>query len=163
LVSVRIYFLATNIILLNLTPLAVSFQRRVLKGITLSNGQYIPPGVIIHVPTEAIHTDSAHFSDGSTFDGFRHLKLRQGGTASDHARNQLVSANELSLGFGYGSHACPGRFFAVNEMKMIVARLLLDYDIKMPGDATERWPQLYIGGSGMPDPGKTIMLKRREV
>jgi hypothetical protein len=34
-------------------PPAASFSRRVMKGITLSNGQYIPPGVIIEVPSAA--------------------------------------------------------------------------------------------------------------
>ncbi|KAF2830054.1 ent-kaurene oxidase [Ophiobolus disseminans] len=143
-------------------PGITSFARRVLKGITLSNGQYIPAGVIIEVPAQAIYTDSDHFPDSGTFDGFRHYKLRQGGTASDHARNQFVTTNELNLAFGYGRHACPGRFFAANEIKMIIARLLLDFDIKMPGDATERYLQIETGSSSIPDPRKTLMLKRVE-
>jgi cytochrome P450 len=67
------------------------------------------------------------------------------------------------LAFGYGRHACPGRFFAANEIKMILARLVLDFDIKMPGDVTERYPQIAIGAGNSPDPTKTLMLKRREV
>jgi cytochrome P450 len=115
------------------------------------------------VPSAAIYADSAHYPEGDVFDGFRHYKLRQGGTATDHARNQFVTTNESNLAFGYGRHACPGRFFAANEIKMILARVILDFDIKMPGDAKERHAQLDIGTSSMPHPGKTLMLKRVEV
>jgi cytochrome P450 len=131
-----------------------------MKGITLSNGQYIPAGAIVQVPTAAVYADSANYPDADTFDGFRHAKLREGGTVTDHGRNQFVSTNETNTGFGYGRHACPGRFFAANEIKMIVARLILDYDMKMPGDATERYPNVDIGRSSMPCPGKTLMLRR---
>ena len=44
------------------TPLLLaSFNRRVLKGFTLSNGQYIPPGVTIEVPTAAIYLDEKNY------------------------------------------------------------------------------------------------------
>jgi hypothetical protein len=46
---------------------------------------------------------------------------------------------------------------------MILARLILDFDIKMPGDAKERHPQIEMGRSSMPHPGKTLMLKRVEI
>lgn len=139
-----------------------------LKGITLSNGQYIPPGVIIEVPSQAIYSDPTQYPDSETFDGFRHYKLRHGGTATDHARNQFVTTNESNLGFGYGRHACPGRFFAANEIKMILARLILNYDIKMPGAASEvgladRHPNIEIGRSSTPHPAKTLMMRRIEV
>tara|TARA_R110002003_G_scaffold9_25_gene598 strand:+ start:1333 stop:1764 length:432 start_codon:yes stop_codon:yes gene_type:complete len=143
--------------------LIASFGRRVLKGITLSNGQYIPPGVIIEVPSQAIYGDSAHYPDSDTFDGFRHYKLRRGGAAADHARNQFVTTNDTNLAFGYGRHACPGRFFAANEIKMILARLILEFDVKMPGDATERYKQMEFGRQSAPHPGKTLMLKRVEI
>jgi cytochrome P450 len=143
-----------------LIMIIASFGRRVLKGITLSNGQYIPPGVLIEVPSHAIYSDSAHYPDGEKFDGMRHYKLRQGGTATDHARNQFVTTNESNLAFGYGRHACPGRFFAANEIKMMLARVVLDYDIKMPGDASERHAQIELGTMTMPNPSKTLMFKR---
>jgi cytochrome P450 len=138
-------------------------MRRVLKGITLSNGQYIPPGVIVEVPSAAIYQDSEHYPDSETFDGFRSYKLRKGGSATDNARNQFVTTNETNLTFGYGRHACPGRFFAANEIKMILARLVLDFDIKNPGGSMERHEQLTMGRQSMPHPAKTLMFKRVEV
>ncbi|RIB00107.1 hypothetical protein C2G38_1994680, partial [Gigaspora rosea] len=32
--------------------------------------------------------------------------------------------------FGGGKHACPGRFFAVNEIKICLHKLILKYNIK---------------------------------
>jgi cytochrome P450 len=118
---------------------------------------------MIEVPSYAIHSDPAFYPEAATFDGFRSYKLRQGGSAIDNARNQFVTTNEQNFAFGYGRHACPGRFFATNEIKMILTRLILDYDIKMPGGREERWEQMDIGRSSMPHPGKTVMLKRAEV
>nr|QRG28988.1 cytochrome P450 steroid hydroxylase [Curvularia lunata] len=141
-------------------PVMTSFTRRALKGITLSNGQYIPAGVLIEVPAAAVYKDDSLYPSSDTFDGFRAYKARSTGKAADIARNQFVTSNEENLTFGYGRHACPGRFFAANEIKMIIARLILDYDIKMPNDQTERYPQIEIGKVSMPDPTKTLAFKR---
>lgn len=87
----------------------------------------------------------------------RFYKLRQMGETFNHpaasgekssaavesaAHNQFVSVSPNSLTFGYGRHACPGRFFAANEIKMILARTLLEWDIKNVGDSQERYPNL---------------------
>ncbi|KAH6618782.1 cytochrome P450 monooxygenase-like protein [Boeremia exigua] len=144
-------------------PGMTSFGRRVLKGITLSNGQYIPPGVVVEVPSVAVYSDSALWPDSGTFDGLRHYKLRRSGAATDHARNQFVTTNEQNLAFGYGRHACPGRFFAANEIKMIVAKMVLEYDIKMPDGLTERYAQIEIGRNIAPNPTKALLFRKVQV
>jgi len=137
-----------------------SFGRRVLKGITLSNGQYIPAGVLIEVPAAAIYADEHYYPNSDTFDGNRSFNLRATGKAADIARNQFVTTNEMNLNFGYGRHACPGRFFATNEIKMVLARLILEYDIKMPDGQTERYPQIEMGRMTLPNPQKTLLFKK---
>lgn len=139
---------------------AASFPRKVFKGITLSNGQYIPPGVCIEVPSHAVYQDSANYPDSDTFDGFRFAKIRRGGSATDNARNQFVTTNEQNLFFGYGKHACPGRFFAANEIKMILARIILEYDIKNVDGVTGRIPNTETGRSSTPDATKQLMFKK---
>jgi cytochrome P450 len=37
------------------------------------------------------------------------------------------------LPFGSGHHACPGRFFAIHEIKTIISLLVRSYDIEVPG------------------------------
>ncbi|KAI1275886.1 hypothetical protein F5Y07DRAFT_368272 [Xylaria sp. FL0933] len=38
--------------------------------------------------------------------------------------------DESFLHFGFGKHACPGRFFALDEVKIFVARGVLHYNIE---------------------------------
>ncbi|GKT48263.1 cytochrome P450 monooxygenase ATR2 [Colletotrichum spaethianum] len=146
----------------------VSFQRQVLKTFTLSNGQVIPAGTVIEVPSIGIYTDEAFFPDADKFDPLRFYKLRQAKkeqkTGSKQAEvvanSQFISVGQTSLTFGYGRHACPGRFFAVNEIKMIMANLLLNYDFMNVGGSRERYPNLESGAMSYPDPNRVILLKK---
>jgi cytochrome P450 len=71
-----------------------------------------------------------------------------------------VTVTKDFMAFGYGRHACPGRFFAANEIKLIMARILLDYDLKMPGDKTERYKNIQNGVDELPDTTGEIMVRR---
>lgn len=62
--------------------------------------------------------------------------------------------------FGYGRHACPGRFFAANEIKLMLVRLLMDYDIKMPDGVDGRYANIIMGTDALPDPTRELMFKR---
>ena len=49
------------------------------------------------------------------------------------ALNQFVTTNNADqLHWGVGTHACPGRFFASYEIKMLLAHILLNYSFKLP-------------------------------
>ncbi|KZL82211.1 cytochrome p450 [Colletotrichum incanum] len=146
----------------------VSFQRKVLKTFTLSNGQVIPKGSIIEVPTIGIYNDEEFFPDADEFDPLRFYKLRlakkeqkTGSKQAEVVANaQFVSVGQSSLNFGYGRHACPGRFFAVNEIKMIMATLLLKYDLMNPDGSRERHSNLVSGAMIYPDPNRVILLRK---
>jgi cytochrome P450 len=121
---------------------------------------------MIEVPGYHVAHDPEIFPDPYKFDGLRFHRLREqaesfnkpkvaGGKTSaveSAAHNLFVSVSPNSLLFGYGRHACPGRFFAANEIKMIVARAVLTYDMRNAGDSQERYNQWYIGDSVRPDP-----------
>lgn len=129
---------------------AASFQRKVLKPFTLSNGQTIPAGVIIELPQGGVNFDEAIYPNPHTFDALRFYNLRMakesGAKAAEVVANsQFVSVGANSLTFGYGRHACPGRFFAVNEIKMIMAQFLMHYDIKNVDGEMERYKNLKAG------------------
>lgn len=133
-------------------PLSLStFQRKVHRPITLSSGQLIPAGAIIEIPAHSIVHDPERFDRPDEFDAFRHCRARNAGVAgpggekkagAGAAANQMVSTSLSNLPFGYGRQACPGRFFAANEIKMIVARAILDYEIQLADGATERYPNI---------------------
>ncbi|KAI0103628.1 cytochrome P450 [Nemania sp. FL0031] len=149
---------------LRLNPVSmVAFQRKVLKTVTLSNGQVLPAGVTIEVPAVAINSDPDVFTDPDTFDGLRFYRLRkqagEAGSSEKAATNQFVSVSQDSLTFGYGRHACPGRFFAANEIKMIFANALMMYDIKLANGCTERYPNIEFAHMSIPDSSKTLLFR----
>ncbi|KAK4464954.1 putative cytochrome P450 E-class, group IV [Cladorrhinum samala] len=146
-------------------PGATSFNRKVLKSFALSSGQVIPAGVIIEVPAEALTRDPEIFPNPDTFQPWRFYdlrsELRNEGEADKAAQHQFASIGQTVLTFGYGRHACPGRFFAANEIKMIVANILMQYDVKMPeGMEGKRYPNIRYGGTNSPDPTKELLFKK---
>ncbi|KAF7548892.1 hypothetical protein G7Z17_g6765 [Cylindrodendrum hubeiense] len=140
-----------------------SFQRKVLKSFTLSNGQVIPAGVIIEVPAVAVNSDCELFPKADEMDPLRFYRLRQeakaGGSVEGSALNQFVSVSQNSLTFGYGRHACPGRFFAANEIKMIVANFLMRYEVKNVIGSAKRYPNMEFAHMSIPDPSKMVLFR----
>ena len=116
-----------------------AFERMVLQTFNLSTGETIPAGTVLEVPLSAIFADGNLFPDPDRFDPLRHYKLRQekanatSGTMAAEivASAQFVGVSPSSLSFGFGRHACPGRFFAANQIKMIMADLLMKYEMKL--------------------------------
>lgn len=80
---------------------ASTFQRKVNKTFTLSNGQVIPAGVVIEVPAAAVGLDEQVFPDADKFDPWRFARLREDARASGEveraAQNQFVSVSAEAL------------------------------------------------------------------
>jgi hypothetical protein len=81
----------------------------------------------------------------------RQAKDADGGSGTQAAgvvaNSQFVGVGSTSLTFGYGRHACPGRFFAANEIKMIMAEILLRYEIVNPPGVEGRYKDMVNGAS----------------
>ncbi|KAL8321744.1 hypothetical protein RB597_007842 [Gaeumannomyces tritici] len=60
-------------------------------------------------------------SGAGKFDIYRFYRIRENAEARAEAKAQLVSTSpDFVAPFGYGKHACPGRFFAAAEIKIIL-------------------------------------------
>ncbi|RYP04548.1 hypothetical protein DL765_010156 [Monosporascus sp. GIB2] len=99
----------------------------------------------------------------SKFDPYRFHKLRTTDTPDpigykSREQYQFVSVTKESMVFGLGRHACPGRFFAANEIKLILARILLEYDIKMPDGIETPYSDISVGVANETDTTKKILL-----
>ncbi|KAL8957149.1 MAG: hypothetical protein Q9183_006136, partial [Haloplaca sp. 2 TL-2023] len=106
-------------------------ERLVHTDYQLSDGFIIPANTSIGSPTQALSMDPKIYPDPEKFDPFRFAKLRE--TDAERAgKMQYASSNPQSMSFGFGRHACPGRFFASNEIKAILAHVLIHYDFKYP-------------------------------
>ncbi|KAI7895384.1 cytochrome P450 [Mucor mucedo] len=104
-----------------------------LQDTVMSSGHIIPKGSLVVGAVEQAHRDNRLLSvDEDTgevcvgaspldvFDGYRFLNRKMKSTAIglDH------------LAFGIGPHACPGRYFAANEIKYVIAEMLVRYNIR---------------------------------
>lgn len=113
-------------------------NRLVKKDIQLSNGTTLKEGTRMIVASD-FH-NPVTYPDPAHFDHARFLKLREqsqqtdGNEKQDEPKKaagwQFVTTSKEHMAFGHGQHACPGRFFASNEIKMALCYLLLKYDWK---------------------------------
>jgi cytochrome P450 len=136
----------------------VGLARFTLRPFTFSNGVTIPAGRIIAAPVTAIHTDGDIYPNPKKFDGFRFANLRE---HDGVAGQQVTSTSAEYLTFGYGRHACPGRFFAANEVKALLAHILVTYDFKV--EEGKRAPRTrYIGSMLVPEKANVMFRKRQK-
>lgn len=94
------------------------------------------------------------------FDGFRFVKQHSSNNPKAGGL-QYAASNLESMAFGYGRHACPGRFFASNEIKMIIAYLLLHYDFRFPDHVKTRPQSMSAETQYLPDHGATVLVRKR--
>ncbi|KAI0294857.1 cytochrome P450 [Multifurca ochricompacta] len=109
----------------------VGMQRVALRPFTFSNGMTIPAGTMVAFPLGAVHTDGAAYSNPEEFDGFRFSKLceKEGDVLATKYKAVSPSLKAYFLAWG-ATHGDPGRFFAANEVKVLLAHILVTYDIK---------------------------------
>ncbi|KAK2753894.1 hypothetical protein FQN54_007253 [Arachnomyces sp. PD_36] len=141
-------------------PDMVTFDRIIEQPLTLSNGFTLPKGARIAVPAGPISLDDSVWEDATRFDGFRFAKIRQSSPALA-STHQFVTTGPNAMHFGHGRHACPGRFFASNEIKIIMTLIVLKYDIKLEDEEKGRPANAPFGSMISPDVNAGIMLKVR--
>ena len=56
----------------------------------------------------------------------------------------------------------PGRFFAANELKALLAYIVLNYDLKLGGDG-KRPANLFRGAVVIPSPTGQVLFRRRQI
>ncbi|KEQ98169.1 hypothetical protein AUEXF2481DRAFT_36669 [Aureobasidium subglaciale EXF-2481] len=137
--------------------LLITFERIITRDYALKDGLVIPAHTTIGMPTQAINMDPEHYYEPDKFDGLRFYNLKVAGTSA--SKTDYVASNGASLNFGYGRHACPGRWFAANEIKSIMAYLLLNYDIKF-ADGQSRPENLQVETQNLPNPTATVLSRR---
>ena len=90
-------------------------------NITLSDGTLLPAGSRIMISTDKARDPRVCY-EPTDFNLKRYLREDSG--------NRFVTASTSQMGFGYGQHACPGRFFVSDMMKISLAFMLIKYDFR---------------------------------
>ncbi|KAI0549800.1 cytochrome P450 [Xylaria curta] len=131
---------------------------------TFSNGLTLKRGTRITFPTMAIMKENEGLSNPKEFDAYRFLKLRDvphnddGRTEYQWAASSISPAN---LMFGYGKHACPGRYYCIRQAKLIFTKIILDYDIAWTDPGMKRPQRETIEGQFGPDRTRKMRMLRR--
>ncbi|KAJ7269675.1 cytochrome P450 [Mycena rebaudengoi] len=118
---------------------AIAGMRMMLKDFAFADGTTVPAGTLVGAPMFAEHLEEGNYPDAHKFDPFRFARMRtKEGQGTLH---QIVALSPDFLVFGLGRQACPGRFFAVNEIKLMLAHVLLTYDVKLRDGVrpTDEW------------------------
>lgn len=126
--------------------------------IRLTDGHVVPRGAFLLVTLDS-YRDEDVYPDPGTFRPRRFLELRA--RAGQEKDWQLVSTSPRHLGFGYGDHACPGRFFAAAEVKVALVHLLLKYDFAFPGAEGRPQDLQVTGAEHRSDPRAKILVRRK--
>ncbi|KAI1457499.1 putative cytochrome P450 [Annulohypoxylon moriforme] len=153
--------------------LTIGLRRTVVaeNGLTTPSGVHLPRGTRVSVSAYNIMRDETIYAESNTFVPFRFYDLRNNNhTATDgfddrkgdyvqRARNALPTTNPDYLAFGHGKQACPGRFFAAAELKLILAYALLDYDFEMLPQKPEA---MWFGSRILPPLEATFKVRKRK-
>ncbi|GIC92984.1 cytochrome P450 [Aspergillus udagawae] len=117
--------------------LVVTMNRIVTQDYTFKcSGLKLPKGTMVTAPAAAIATDPETFADPEVFDGHRYRRLRE--QHKEGASSLVLGMSTIdSLGFGLGNQACPGRFLAVNNLKLMLARLLTGWELSLEKNGQE--------------------------
>ncbi|KAH8589065.1 cytochrome P450 monooxygenase-like protein [Bisporella sp. PMI_857] len=97
------------------------------------------------------------YENPEKFDIYRFLRMR--GEPGNEIKAQFVSTSPEHLSFGHGHHACPGRFFASNEVKVALCHLLLKYDWKLAPGSTVN--PVIMGAEKSVNPETKVLYRRR--
>lgn len=115
--------------------------RYAVKDFIFPDGTLIPAGNWVLAPMYPMSLDDDLFPEAKKFDAFRFSRLRE--QPGEGNRHQFVSTSASHINFGHGKRACPGRFFASNEIKLLLAYTLSSYNIKYTEDQAPPVPFWY--------------------
>ena len=151
------------------------------NGLTTDEGVHLPKGANVGIASWYYSHDDKTFENANDYDAFRFSRARDsptitsngeaGGDAAAKSLSDgraearktkslsLVTTSETFLQFGHGRHSCPGRFFAAAQLKLMVAYMVLHYDIK---PISEKPKGQWFGETVLPPLKAKLSMRRRK-
>ncbi|KAJ4405924.1 hypothetical protein N0V82_010224 [Gnomoniopsis sp. IMI 355080] len=139
-----------------LKPILFGMRRGVVADAKLSDGFVIRKGERVILDSTNMW-NAKYYDNPEKFDPYRFMRWREEGNENIA---HLVSTSDKHMGFGHGQHACPGRFFAANELKLALCHLVLKYEWKLPEGHNPQ--HLCLGSSMAANPSLRLLIRRRK-
>ncbi|KAF8919332.1 cytochrome P450 [Mucidula mucida] len=114
---------------------------------TFSNGITVPRGTLLCATSRELCLDNT----GAEFQPFRFVKEDEIRLATDSS----TTSTPQYMPWGHGKHACPGRFFAVCQMKAIIAYTFFHYKVSVANQRQPALKWLFV----MSAPDKTLQFR----
>ncbi|KTF86131.1 hypothetical protein cypCar_00029128 [Cyprinus carpio] len=129
--------------------------------LTLDSGQTadVRKGDYIALYPQLIHLDPEIYPDPTEFKYNRFLD-EKGQRKSNFFKNERRLKHFL-MPFGSGASECPGRFFAVHEIKQFLALTLWHYDLQLRDPDATLVPDGTRAGLGILTPSRDVLLRYR--
>ena len=129
-----------------------------MNDFTFSDGTTVPPGTLVAISSHNVHFNDKVYEDPLKFDGFRFSKMREGLGSGKNVG--MVTSSPDHLPFGHGRHVCPGRYFAACELKLMLAHIVMTYDVKLEKEGV-RPPDMWVMESCVPNPYAEVLFRKR--
>lgn len=116
---------------------SISLRRKVLQPFTLDDGTMLAKGDIACIPLRPLLQDPDIYTEALTFNPYRFVNSGQ----LDKSKHSISTASDFTDAditfpiWGLGKRACPGRHYASHLLKLILAQILVHYDLKMADDS----------------------------
>jgi cytochrome P450 len=103
-----------------LNPLPSGIQATTSPDGLKINGVFLPGNIQVQIPHIVLMTDERYFPEGEEFIPERWTEERP----------ELLLEKKAFIPFGYGVHSCVGKQLALNEMRLVIARVARDFDVE---------------------------------
>lgn len=108
-------------------------RREVPKGGAIVAGHFLPQGTVVSIPQWASYQATTNFQSPTLFSPERWL---EGSGDSKYRKDR----KDVFQPFSLGPHNCPGRSLAYLEMRLILAKMIWNFDLAVPkGFALPVW------------------------
>ncbi|CAI6335388.1 unnamed protein product [Periconia digitata] len=111
-------------------PVPTNLPRQVPIGGATVNGEWVPGGTVVSLAQYASYHSEINFKNADSFIPERWIPEGQKEYGSDH--------KHVFIPFSHGPRNCLGRNLAYHEMRLILASVLLNFDLELADDTV--WP-----------------------
>ncbi|KAF7915318.1 uncharacterized protein EAE98_011184 [Botrytis deweyae] len=118
---------------MRLSPgVGANIPREVVKGGAVIDGCAIPAGVTVGVSAYSIHHEERYFEDPFVYRPERWLDGEgENESSKGNARDSKVFEPKAFTPFGTGRTSCIGKYLAYQEMGVVLARLIWEFDMRL--------------------------------
>lgn len=118
-------------------PVPVSLSRVVAPPGDTISGYFVPGGTIVGIPQHTAYHSSRNFTEPDSFIPERWLP--------EHAEEYAGDRKAVCIPFSAGNWNCIGKNLAYAEMRLIVAKVLWNFDMKL-ANAGDKWADQNVYG-----------------